>query len=69
MNDSDSDKKHDLPKGVFKMRNKYQAKIKVHGKSIFLGTFMYPEDAEEAYKKAAEKYHAINDQVAGYLDA
>ncbi len=65
----DRDKKHALPKGVFKMRNKYQAKIKVHGKSIFLGTFMYPEDAEEAYKKAAEKYHAINDQVAGYLDA
>ncbi len=51
-------RKHDLPKGVFKMRNMYQAKIKVDGKSIFLGTFMYPEDAEEAYKEASIKYHA-----------
>ena len=36
---------------------KFQAKIQVMGKVIFLGTFMTAEEAHEAYLTAKRKYH------------
>jgi hypothetical protein len=45
-------------KGVFwnKERKKYEAQIKVDGRSINLGRFSTPFEASEAYKSAAKKY-------------
>ena len=42
-----------MPKGVHKVKNKYQAMIFVNGKNKHLGLFSTPELAHEAYKKAA----------------
>lgn len=50
------DKKLDLPKGVYKHRSSYRAKITVHKQVMYLGTFSTPEEADLAYKRAAEKY-------------
>jgi hypothetical protein len=38
-------------------RRRYQASIKVNGKSIYLGCRATPEKAHELYKAAAIKYH------------
>lgn len=43
-------------KGVTKKRNKWQAQINVDGQKIYLGTFDSPEEAHQAYIKAAERY-------------
>ncbi len=43
-------------KGVCQHRGKYQAQIKVHGKSIYLGRFTTPEEASAAYAAAAIKH-------------
>ena len=37
--------------------NPYQAKIRVNGKRIHLGSFASEEEAAEAYKEACIKYH------------
>ena len=54
-----SNKKYNLPKGVYliKQSGKYKAAIKPDGKNIYLGSFHTPEEAHEAYKVAAVKYY------------
>lgn len=49
-------------KGVREMRdrprpNRFSARIQVNGKQIHIGLYFTPEEAFEAYKKAAIKYH------------
>ncbi len=44
-------------KGVASRGNRFRARIQVYGKSIFLGSFVSLELAQEAYAKAASKYH------------
>lgn len=44
-------------KGVVAQDGKYRAKITVNGKRISLGMYDTPEEAHEAYKAAAIKYH------------
>ena len=43
-------------KGVSRHGNKWQAEICVRGKKLYLGYFKDPEEAHEAYIKAAQKY-------------
>lgn len=52
-------RKHSLPKGVSRYKHYYRAQIGVNYRQIFLGTFLTVEDAEAAYKLAAEKYFGI----------
>lgn len=50
-------RKHDLPKGVYRAGNRYEAKI-MSGKVLHrLGRFSDPKEAHECYKAAAEKIH------------
>jgi hypothetical protein len=47
----------DLPKGVYRKRNKFGAQICLDGKRITLGVFRTPEEASDVYFKAAQKLH------------
>lgn len=59
----------DLPQGVSRLYNKYQANLRVDGKQYFLGSYVTPEEAFEIYKFAkeanvrrmAEKYRGLID--------
>jgi hypothetical protein len=44
-------------KGVYKCHGKYRAQIQVNGRKIYLGAFLTPEDARNAYNDAAVKLH------------
>ena len=46
-------------KGVsfHKRARKYRAQIKVDGRKIHLGMFLFPEDAHAAYVRAAQQFH------------
>ena len=43
-------------KGVKKRGTKWHVRIRVHGEQIWLGSYNTPEEAKDAYNKAAEKY-------------
>ena len=43
-----------------KAKNKYQARIMLNGKHIFLGYFETPEEARACYLENKKKYHKIN---------
>ncbi|UIJ43757.1 HNH endonuclease [Sphingomonas cannabina] len=45
-----------LPKGVKKHRNRFEARIQVNRKALFLGSYPTPELASEAYQRAARHY-------------
>lgn len=44
-------------KGVYKRDGKFRAQIQVSGQKIMLGTYETIEQAQEAYRNAATKYH------------
>jgi hypothetical protein len=46
-------------KGVYfnKLFNRWQARVMAAGKSIYLGSFMTPEEAHTAYCDGARRYH------------
>jgi len=44
-------------RGIFPRRNKWQAKIFVHGKNKHIGMFDTPEEASAAYENEARKLH------------
>lgn len=50
-------KKKALPRGVTRHSNGYRARITVKTKTIALGYFRTVAEAEEAYRKAAQRYH------------
>lgn len=50
-------KNKELPKGVFKKRNKFLAKITTRGITTYLGTFSTVEEAAAAYAAAAKVLH------------
>jgi HNH endonuclease len=50
-------------KGVTKIANGYRAEIEKDGRRHYLGFYLYPEQAAEAYKLAADKFfgeHALH---------
>ena len=47
----------DLPKGVTRMRGRFQAQITLDYKVMALGTFDTPEEAHNAYCEAANRLH------------
>lgn len=52
------DKKSGLPKGIsFNMSGNYQCRIKINGKSKYLGSYKTLDTAESAIREAREKYH------------
>ena len=53
LNDS-GDSRGDLPQGVSRYRNRYQAQLTVDGKAHYLGYYSTPEEAFQAYKLAKE---------------
>jgi hypothetical protein len=59
MNRKKGKNNHSGYKGVgwVKARRKWQARIKIKGKTIFLGHFVNPKEAHKAYCKASKKYH------------
>jgi hypothetical protein len=46
-----------LPKGVRKAKNRYQARIGINGKSVYLGSYTVIADAVAAYNKASKQLH------------
>jgi hypothetical protein len=46
-------------KGYYKYGKNFQARIRLIGKQIYLGTFSTEEEARNAYLEAKEKYHII----------
>lgn len=44
-------------KGVTVMRKKYRARIRINGRTIYLGVYETPELAHAAYCEASKKYH------------
>ena len=47
-------------KGYYKKGNKYEAKIQINGKKIYLGYFETTEEAHNAYLQAKLIHHIIN---------
>ena len=43
-------------RGVYKMKKKFQAKINVHNKTIYLGAFSTPKEAAVAFDEAVIEY-------------
>lgn len=46
----------DLPIGVKKLKDKFQARVKKYGKLEHIGTFDTPEEAYDAYKKEKQQH-------------
>lgn len=46
-----------LPKGVSRQAGRFKAQIKLNGKKRHIGMYGTPEEAAEAYRKAAEPSH------------
>ena len=51
--EEDRSKKKVKFKGVCKMRNRFQARVRIDGKQQYIGTFETPKEAAEAYDLAA----------------
>lgn len=49
-------KRGDYPIGVIKKSNRFQSIICINNKTVNLGSFLKPEEAFQAYKKAKEEY-------------
>jgi len=47
-----------LPKGVFAVREKFQAAVNVGGRKVLLGTFATVAEATRAYEQTASKLHS-----------
>ena len=45
--------------GQYKLTGKWRAQIKVNGKVHYLGSFLTPEEASAAYKKAADQFFGV----------
>ena len=56
---SHKDKKDNLPKGVFRCKDKFRVKICHNYEHIHVGIFNTVEEAVEAYEAAAEKYFGV----------
>lgn len=54
-NNSEANKKNDLPRGVSKRKNTFFAQTMINKKSVYLGSFNNAEDASIAYQKAIAK--------------
>lgn len=57
LNNSNRDKKHDLPEGVttgpnFSVHKPFQASIYIKGKMKYLGCYVSPEEASKVYQEA-----------------
>lgn len=59
----------DLPRGVYRVRGDFRAKIVVRGIQIILGRFKTVEEATKAYDSAAPIYHGEFAITNGELNA
>ena len=57
MRNSPGKSKSGLPKGVQHNGRKYMSRIRMNGRAIYLGQFDTPEEAHQAYCKAATELH------------
>jgi|GEM_PF-5488581 len=48
------ERKHSLPKGVFKNKKRFMARTRINGVIKYLGTFDTPEEASEVYQEAVQ---------------
>jgi hypothetical protein len=48
---------HSCVLGAFKSKNKFQSKIRINGKSVYIGRFDTAEEANKAFLEMKRKYH------------
>lgn len=52
-------RKSGLPRGVYKLRNHYEARININGRQYFLGCFHSIQEAKGAYNKVALEWYGF----------